>query len=776
MDSTDPDMPGERAAFLRREIERHNRLYYTLDAPEISDAEYDLLFRELQELEARHPELAVPDSPTRRVGGEVLEGFAEYVHALPMYSLDNAMSLEEWREFAARVPRFFADEAARRVVEEISRLAGGKLDQKTLEKARREVKKAAEDLTRPPSDGVTPVADPAFEFARAARLAARAAVGHAAPLLLEGYSPSLLRDLAEDVWRDLPCALRRYWADPKLDGLAVEVVYENGRFVLAATRGDGERGEDVSVNLRTVRNLPLTLDESQGPAPRLIDVRGEVIIGKADFHALNVRQAEVGGKVFANPRNAAAGSVRQLDSRITARRPLRFMAYGVGRVEWAEGREGWRTQSEIMAGLAALGFAVPPQAGPCETVEEVARRFESLGVERETLPFEIDGLVAKLDSLALQRMLGFTARAPRFALALKFPAYQAETVLERIDIQVGRTGVLTPVAKLRPVEVGGVTVSSATLHNESLIREKDLRVGDHVLIQRAGDVIPEVVRPLVERRVGAEKPFEFPRTCPSCGSEVHASSDRVWRCQNLVCPAVRRQRIVHFVSKAGLDIEGVGRKWVEVLVDKGFVTTPADLFTIEASQLLTLERMGEKLAANFVSGIAAAKERATLDRLLAALGIPLVGEETARVLAEHFRSLDALQQATAGELTALPGISDKIAESVTDFFANEQNRELFGRFRELGLWPRLDAKELPGPRTALSGRKVLFTGSLNGLTRSEAERAARDAGAVVASGVSKTLDYLVAGEKAGSKLDKARKLGVRIISQDEFMHLCRPLA
>ncbi|EPR44100.1 DNA ligase [Desulfovibrio sp. X2] len=779
--ATDSGDAAARVSELRRLLEYHSRRYYVLDDPEISDAEYDTLFRELQALEKAHPELDDPNSPTRRVGAPPLEGFEEYVHALPMYSLDNAMLLDEWREFAARAPRFFADEAARSVTLDVRRIVGRELDEKAEDKCRKSVKKAVEELL-----SAAPGTEYAKRFAEAARLGARELLGNSAPLFMNDFAPSLLAQIPADAWAELPEALGRYWADPKMDGLAIEIIYEDGRFVRAATRGDGVRGEDVTANVRTIRTLPMRLASADGaPVPRLLEVRGEVIMTKKDFHALNERQAERGEKVFANPRNAAAGSLRQLDSSVTARRPLRFMAYGVGRVEWPDGAEArserWASQAQLMEGLAAMGLPIPPEVKLCASPEKVAERFTLLGEERDSLPFEIDGLVAKLDSLALQRVLGFTARAPRWALALKFPAHQAETVLERIEIQVGRTGVLTPVAKLTPVEVGGVVVSSATLHNEGLIREKDLREGDHVLVQRAGDVIPEVVRPLVEKRSGKEEPYEFPSTCPKCHSQAELEENektgtRIWRCINLACPATRLRGLAHFVSKAGLDIEGLGGKWIETLVDKGLLTSPADLFTLREKDLLELDRMGEKLASNFVASIEDARKQAALDRLVAALGIRHVGEEIARLLAERFDSLDAMAEATTEELSEVPKVGPEIAASVADFFANEENRKLLARFRELGLWPTAGETESTGPRTALSDRKVLFTGSLPDMPRSEAERRAREAGAVIASGVSKSLDYLVVGEKPGSKLAKAQTAGVRIIDLSEFLELCRPIA
>ncbi|MDY7001382.1 MAG: NAD-dependent DNA ligase LigA, partial [Thermodesulfobacteriota bacterium] len=499
--------PKARVAELRSLLNYHNYRYYVLDDPEIPDAEYDAYFRELQDIEAGHPELKDPNSPTMRVGGEPAVGFTQHRHSLPMYSLENAMTLDEWSAFVKRTQKL---------------VSGRELE---------------------------------------------------------------------------------FWTDPKLDGLAVEVIYEHGRFVRALTRGDGVIGEDVTRNMRTVRNLPLALLETKGRVPALLEVRGEVVMRKKDFHALNQNQEEAGLKVFANPRNASAGSIRQLDSKITASRPLRFMAYGTGLVHWGEA-PAWRTQEEIMNGLGGLGFEIPPNVRLCRAPQEVSENFERLEKMRDTLEFEIDGLVAKVNDLDLQEQLGFTARAPRWALALKFPAHQAETRLLDIQVQVGRTGVLTPVAILSPVSLAGVTVSRATLHNEDEIRAKGLRVGDKVIIQRAGDVIPEVVRPIKEKRTGAEKDFVFPDVCPSCQSPVsRLSGEAAWRCLNLSCPTVLLKGIIHFVSKAGLDVRGLGKKLIERFVETGLVKSPADLFSLSADDLLALERMGPKLAENIVQAV-----------------------------------------------------------------------------------------------------------------------------------------------------------------------------
>ncbi len=669
---------------LRELIHYHDYRYYVLDDPEIEDAAYDVLFRELKALEAAHPELDDPNSPTKRVGGAVLDAFVSKAHRLRMFSLDNAMSEEEWLDFLTR--------------------AGNKLDK----------------------DG-TP-----FE--------------------------------------------RRFWVDPKFDGLALEIIYENGVYAGALTRGDGESGEDVTENVRTVKNIPLDLRPQAGrtglPVPRLLEVRGEVVMTRQDFYELNERQREQGGKVFANPRNAAAGSVRQLDSRISATRPLTFFSYGIGSQEWAGENPGWTSHSGVMAGLSSLGLPVAGQ-GRVVAADGVYPFFREMGRQRQELPFEIDGVVAKVDSLALQEALGFTDRAPRFAIALKFPAHEAETVLTAIEVQVGRTGVLTPVAILEPVGLAGVTVSRATLHNEDEIRAKDLREGDTVVVRRAGDVIPEVVRVVADKRPGEAKEFVFPHTCPSCGSPaVRAPGEAAWRCVNLACPAMLRRGISYFVSKSGLDIGGVGAKWVRTLIDKGMVTTPADLFGLTEADLVPLERMAEKSAANFVVAVETARKQATLQKLVAALGIRQVGTRTARTLAGHFRDLDALGAANTEELTALPDIGPEVAASIREFFDNAANRALLGRFKAIGLWPE-NAPQPPvsAVATPLSGRRFLFTGTLPDMTREAAQALVESAGGTVVSSVSKKLDYLVAGADPGSKLAKAQTLGVAVLSPEAFTSL-----
>ncbi|WP_147821608.1 NAD-dependent DNA ligase LigA [Salidesulfovibrio onnuriiensis] len=562
-----------------------------------------------------------------------------------------------------------------------------------------------------------------------------------------------------------------YWADPKMDGLAVEVVYENGKFSLAATRGDGVVGEVVSHNMRTVMNLPLVLRGSN--IPTVLEVRGEVVMGNEDFARLNERQAAKGEKVFANPRNAAAGSVRQLDPRVAAARPLRFLAYGVGRVEGMPALFAWSTQQEIMRGLGELGFAIPPEARLCRSRQEVAEYFNELMERRETLPFEIDGVVAKVNKLEMQRALGFTSRAPRWALALKFPAQQATTRIHAIRIQVGRTGVLTPVAELVPVRVGGVEVSRATLHNKAYIAENDFREGDTVVIQRAGDVIPQVVSVVMDKRPEGSEAYSFPVVCPVCHSEAYEDGEAV-RCSNEKCPAKVVKWLVHFVSKAGLDMEGVGKRWVEKLADEGRLESPADLFSLSKIDLLKYEGMGDKSAENFINAIERARQEAPLWRLVAALGIRHVGEQTARTLADTFEDLDELSRATREELQDLPDVGGIVAESIRDFFQSEPAMLLLERFKAVDFWPR-GGKEAAGEAKGLplSGKTFIFTGSLPDMSRNQAHALVEERGGSAVKSISKKVDYVVAGEKAGSKIAKAEKLGLNIIDFEAFMDLIR---
>jgi len=671
---------ASRAERLRRLLEYHNYRYYVLDDPEISDAEYDAMFRELQELEQSHPEIRVPHSPTQRVGAEPSEAFRHLSHSLPMSSLDNAFDLQEWDSYVERLQRLLPGES--------------------------------------------------FAF----------------------------------------------WVDPKLDGLAVEVIFERGGYTAACTRGDGYTGEEVTRNMRTIRNLPLQLpvgEDTDQEVPEYLEVRGEVIMSLPDFQRLNRQQAEQGRRLFANPRNAAAGSVRQLDPSITASRPLSFFAYGVGLVRWPDGTDRWLTQEQIMHGLAALGLSTVPRAGLCRDSAEVKDYFRRLEAGRMNLAYETDGVVAKVNSLDQQERLGSTARAPRWAMAIKFLAEQVETALRDIQVQVGRTGALTPVAILEPVSVGGATVCRATLHNEDEIRAKELLIGDRVVVQRAGEVIPEVVRPLPEKRTGSEREFHFPEQCPSCGGHVDRLPGEVaHRCLNSSCPAQLKQALIHFVSKSGLDIEGLGNKWIEALVDRGYVEDFADLFHLRRDQLVRMERMGDKLAQNLLQAIERSRQQADLQRLISALGIGLVGSETAKLLASHYRDLDQLSAAPEEELRQIPDIGPEIAASIRSYFANPANRRVLDKLQHAGLWPRSEESSHTSEQNApLRGKRLIFTGRLGELTRDRARELAESAGGKVVGSVSGKLDYIVIGEEPGSKLNKAREAGATVLTEEDFLDL-----
>ena len=653
---------------LREKIRYHNYLYYVLDRPEITDAEYDALFRRLQELEAQHPELITPDSPTQRVGAPPAEGFATVTHAVPMRSLANAFSADELREFDQRVRKILG------------------------------------------VDTVT------------------------------------------------------YVAEPKLDGLSVELVYRDGLFVQGSTRGDGVTGEDVTANLRTIRSVPLRLRPLDGRVPPLIEVRGEVYIDKADFVRLNRAREEQGLPLFANPRNLAAGSLRQLDPKVTASRPLKIFCYDIGRVEGIE----IRTQEELLQTLPKLGIRTNPLYQVCHGIEEAIEFYERMREMREELPYEADGIVVKVNDFASRPVLGELARSPRWAIAGKFPAEQGITKVKDIIVQVGRTGVLTPVAILEPVRVRGVEISRATLHNEDEVKRKDVRIGDTVIVQRAGDVIPEVVRPLPERRTGTEREFRMPDRCPVCGSKVvRVPGEVAHRCPNISCPARIKESILHFVSKGGFDIDGIGTKLVDQLVDKGIVRKVSDIFHLDKETLAGLERMGDKSAENLIAAIERSKS-ITLPKFLFALGIPEVGERTAEILAERFGSLDRLMEASEEELLEVPDIGPATAKAIVDFFGNPENRRLIEELRRAGV--RITAGE-KAKSDALAGKRFVFTGTLSTMTRAEAGERVKRLGATVSSSVSRNTDYVVVGENPGSKADRARALGVRMLNEDEFLEL-----
>jgi DNA ligase (NAD+) len=670
-----PRAVAQRAAELRALIQHHDHCYYVLDAPEIPDAEYDRLFQELQALEARYPELRTPDSPTQRVGGAVLEGFAPVRHAVPMLSIRTETDTTEGgaRAFDARVRRELG-------------LADG---------------------------------DPPVEYA---------------------------------------CEL-------KFDGLAINLRYEHGVLVQAATRGDGETGEDVTQNIRTIGAIPLRLKGVDAP---VLEVRGEVYMRRDDFEALNERQRTKGEKTFVNPRNAAAGAVRQLDPAVARQRPLSFFAYGVGEVR------GWTlpaTHHETLDAIAAMGVPVDAHRAVVRGADGLVAFHRDIAAQRDALPFDIDGVVYKVDRLDLQRQLGFVTREPRWAVAHKYPPQEQTTTLLAIDVQVGRTGKLTPVAKLEPVFVGGTTVSNATLHNEGEARRKDVRVGDTVIVRRAGDVIPEVVGVVLDRRpkhVGP--PFDMYRQlhgkCPACGSAiVREEGEADWRCTGgLFCPAQRKEALLHFASRRAMDIEGLGDKLVDQLVDGGIVRTLPDLYKLGVAKLAALERMGDKSAANLVAAIEASK-RTTLARFLYALGIRHVGEATAKDLARHFGSLDRIMDASVDELLEVRDVGPVVARSIRTFFDQPHNREVVEQLRAAGVQWDEHAGAPPAEALPLAGKTFVLTGTLPTLTRDEARAMLEAAGAKVAGSVSKKTDYVVAGEAAGSKLDKARELGVAVIDE-----------
>ncbi len=660
---------SERIRTLRAEIERHNRQYYVLDAPLISDAEYDQLFRELQALEAEHPQLLSADSPTQRVGAAPLSEFATVAHATPMLSLNNAFAEAEVAAFDRRV-----------------------------------------------REGL-------------------AAIGEV-----------------------------EYAAEPKFDGLAISLNYEQGVLVRGATRGDGATGEDVTANLRTVRSIPLHLQGSGWPA--VLEVRGEVLMWRSDFERMNARQREHAEKEFVNPRNAAAGSLRQLDPRITARRPLRFFAYGVGGIA-ATGLPA--THAVLLDRLAEWGFPVAPERRRVTGLTGLIAYYGEIARRRESLPYAIDGVVYKVDDLAAQERLGFVSRAPRFAIAHKFPAEEAVTELLDISIQVGRTGALTPVARLAPVFVGGVTVTNATLHNEDEVLRKDLCIGDTVVVRRAGDVIPEVVRVLPERRPAVARRFVMPPTCPVCGSQVVRHPDEaVARCSGgLYCPAQRKQALLHFASRRALDIEGLGDKLVEQLVECGIVRTPADLYRLGLLALANLERMAEKSAGNLLASIEQSKQT-TLARFIYALGIRNVGEATARDLARHFGSLDRLLAADEGQLLQVPDVGPIVAQCLRQFFDEPHNLEVIEQLRAAGVaWH--DSEPSAQTVSAVAGKVFVLTGTLPSLTRDAAKAMLEAAGGKVTGSVSKKTDFVVAGTEAGSKLEKARLLGVKVIDEEQLL-------
>lgn len=659
----------ERVEKLREEIRYHEYRYYVLDAPEISDAEFDQLMRELEKLEAEYPELISGDSPTQRVGGEPLSAFEKIEHSVPMLSLGNAFNEGELRDFAERVYR----------------LAGR---------------------------------------------------------------------------RDL-----EFLVEHKLDGLTAVLRYEAGVLTLGATRGNGIVGEVVTENIRTIHSVPLKLAQ-----PLNLEVRGEVYISKDDFQRINAERLEQGEEPFANPRNAAAGSVRQLDPRIAAARSLTMQVYDLVNVEDLE----LRTDTEALALLQDLGFKVNWYQS-CRNLDELVEICKEWTIKREDLPYEIDGLVIKVNDLALRQEMGATARSPRWAIAYKFPGQQKTSLVKDIVITVGRTGALTPTAILEPVHIAGSTISRATLHNEDEIRRKDIRIGDHVLVQKAGDVIPEVVKVIKEKRDGSERVFQMPDKCPVCGAEaVREEGEAVLRCSNVTgCPAQLREGILHFISRDAMNIEGVGPALVDQLLEKGLLKDYADLYALREEDLLPLERMGKKSASNVIQAIGRSKER-ELHNLIFALGIRHVGAGVARVLAGAYKSIKELAGASREELEAIEEIGPAIAGSIVNFFREDKNLQVVEKLRQYGVKMSTDPEEEEASLVeGIAGKRFVFTGTLNNFSRTEAREKVLAAGGKVSSSVSKNTDYLVAGEGGGSKLAKAKDLGVTVLTEEEFLELFR---
>ena len=640
---------------LREKLRRHEHLYYVLDAPQISDAEYDALLRELQALEAQHPELVTPDSPTQRVGGKPREGFAKIPHSSPMLSLDNALNEGELRDFDRRVRELLKGE----------------------------------------------------EYA--------------------------------------------YVAELKLDGLSLAVHFRDGHFAQAITRGDGTVGEEVTENARTIRSLPLRL-----PAPRTLEVRGEIVFSTRSFERLNEERTAASLPVFANPRNAAAGSLRVLDPTITASRRLDFFAYFLFPVQ--------ESQSATLKKLAAMGFKVNSHWTFCQDIDTLVEFCKEWEAKRDSLPFEIDGVVVKVDRTDQQTRLGWTAKAPRWAIAFKFPARQEQTEVEGIEVQVGRTGALTPVARLKPVSISGVIVKNATLHNEDEIERLGVQIGDTVLVERSGDVIPKVVR--VVKEGARRQPFRMPKQCPECGGDVvRAEGEAASRCINTNCPKRLKESILHFAARGVMDIDGLGDALVDQLVDKGLVKNITDLYKLTAADLTELERMGEKSAAKIVTNIQRSKA-SPLPRILNGLGIPFVGERTAQILAETFGDLDVIKDADEEELQKADEVGPKVADSIRRFFQEKHNRELVERLRDAAFVFTFQKVQRGGK---LNGLTFVLTGTLPNLSREEAKEKIEMAGGKVAGSVSKKTSFVVAGEEAGSKLEKARELGVPIIGEPELL-------
>jgi DNA ligase (NAD+) len=655
---------------LREKIRRHEYLYYVDDAPEISDAAFDRLMNRLKEIEAAHPELATPDSPTVRVGGTPREGFTTVRHARPMLSLDNAFSYDALRDWDRRV---------------------------------------------------------------------REGTGR------------------EEI---------EYIAEHKFDGLSISLQYEAGVLARGVTRGDGSTGEDVTPNVKTVRSIPLRLDDrtvKKLELARSFEVRGEILMTRKAFEALNRQQEETGGKIFVNARNSAAGSLRVLDPSITAQRKLDFFAYYL----YVDGKAPFAKHSDSLEVLKKLHFRASDDWKLCDGIEAVVKYCESWDAKREKLAYEIDGVVIKVNSTALQNELGFTAKAPRWAIAYKYPARQETTVVNDIIVQVGRTGTLTPVAVLEPVQVGGVTVSRSTLHNMDEIERLGLQIGDTVLIERAGEVIPHVLKVVKEGK--NRRAFRMPTKCPECGSAIHKAEGEVaYRCVNAACPAKRKESLLHFAGRHAMDIDGLGEKIVDQLVDEGLVKDVSDLYSLKLEQVANLERMAEKSAQNLLDEIAASKKQ-PLSRLIYALGMRYVGERTGQLLAENFGSLEELGEAKAEDLGKVPEVGPKVSEAMVEFFSEPANRKLIKKLHAAGVRPTAEKREIKSQK--LAGKSFVFTGALEHRSREEAGELVQQHGGKLSGSVSKKTDYVVVGADPGSKYDKAKELGVTVLTESEFEKL-----
>jgi DNA ligase (NAD+) len=661
----------ERVEELRRQIREHDYRYYVLAEPIISDFEYDMLMRELIELERQYPELVTPDSPTQRVGGAPTKEFPTVTHPVPMLSLNNAFTIEEIRDFDRRVAE-----------------------------------------------------------------------------LLEGEK-------------------YRYVAELKFDGVAVRLKYENGILVLGATRGDGVQGDDITNNIKTIRSIPLRLINPDEKFLN-IEVRGEVYMNKVDFEKLNEEREQVGEKIFANPRNATAGTLKLQDPKLVAQRPLRFFAYYL----MAEGVE-LESHYENLQILKRLGFPVCEHVKLCESIDEVIEFWRYWEERRDELPYEIDGIVVKVDSIRQQEILGAIAKSPRWAIAFKFTPRQAQTKLLGITLQVGRVGTITPVAELQPVPLGGVIITRATLHNEDYIKEKDIRVGDTVIVERSGEVIPKIVGVVLEKRPPDAVPFVFPKNCPVCGGPIERPAGEAnYYCENPECPAQVRARIEHFASRGAMDIEGLGEAIVDKLVTLGFLKNYADIYDLHKhkAKLVRIEGFGEKSVQNLLNSIENSKKQ-PFHRVLYALGIRYVGSETAKLLADAFGSIDKLMNASVEQISSVYGIGPRIAESVYKFFHDERNLELIKRLKEAGL--NFEVKPEEKAKKKLAGKTFVFTGTLKNFTREEAKEKVEELGGKVSNSVSRKTDYVVVGENPGSKYDKARQLGVKIITEEEFLELIK---